>query len=208
VWRHKWRRQAGNKGIVRILVPAEALDRLRDGIGTDLAHDPRRDPSDVPRAIIALEAAISTLREQLEQANSRADPAEVRAEQVDSLRAEHAAEQGRADARAARDRAAAAELADTARGRPASWLGSGPCGRESRGEARTLAPRSGGRYLHALARPMSGLPARGFGGVTAPGCTFKSATRPHPLPMMRKAPRPLGGGRWRRSAATVRPRGN
>ena len=113
VRRHKWRRQTGNQGIVRTLVPAEALDRPRDDPGTDLAHDPRSDPSDEPRAIIALEAAITALREQLEQANSRADRAEQgrdgERQRADALRAQiDAADRAVAEEQARADRAEAA----------------------------------------------------------------------------------------------------
>jgi hypothetical protein len=105
VRRHKWRRQTGNQGIVRILVPAEALDRPKDDPGTDLPHDPRPDPrpdpSDEPRAIIALEAAIAALREQMEHANSRADRAEHGREgerlRADDLRAQTDALNAEAD---------------------------------------------------------------------------------------------------------------
>ena len=53
VRRHKWRRQAGNQGIVRILVPVEALHRPKDGPRTDLAPGSGSvlppDPGTVPR---------------------------------------------------------------------------------------------------------------------------------------------------------------
>ena len=35
VRRHQWRRQTGNQGIVRILVPVETMDRPRDDPGAD-----------------------------------------------------------------------------------------------------------------------------------------------------------------------------
>ena len=92
VRRRRWRRQAGNHGVVRILVPAEALDMARDAPGTaltltpgtDLAHVPGPVPRDKSHAINALEAAIAVLREQLERENSRADRAETRAEQAET----------------------------------------------------------------------------------------------------------------------------
>jgi hypothetical protein len=107
VRRHQWRRQTGNQGIVRILVPADALDRPRDDPGADplpdpgpapspdhgpvLRPDPGADPSDTQRAITALEASVTVLREQLDRAEAgreternRADRAENRADQAES----------------------------------------------------------------------------------------------------------------------------
>src|ERR1700683_1268426 len=93
VRRHQWRRQTGNQGIVRILVPVEALDRPRhpgaDPLpdlgpvpppdhGPVLRPDSGTDPSDAQCAIIVLEASVTILREQLDQVNGRADRAEKR----------------------------------------------------------------------------------------------------------------------------------
>jgi uncharacterized coiled-coil protein SlyX len=124
VRRHKWRRQAGNQGIVRILVPAEALDRPKDGARTDPLSglgsvlppspgtDPRTVPSDTQRAIVALEAAISALREQLDLANGRADRAEIRADAAEK-RADGAENRAdRVDQALAGERTRADELRD------------------------------------------------------------------------------------------------
>jgi chromosome segregation ATPase len=115
VRRHKWRRQAGNQGIVRILVPAEALDRPRDGLGTDPAHILGTDLSDTSRAISTLEAAISTLREQFEQANRRADRTEqataAERARADALQSQLAVAQGEVQAKQAATLADAATIA-------------------------------------------------------------------------------------------------
>ena len=87
-FRKHWRRQRDNHGTVRVLVPPDWQDRSRD-TSRDASDDASRDLSrDVSRVIAPLEAAITTLRDQLERANGRADRAE----------AATAAERGRADA--------------------------------------------------------------------------------------------------------------
>jgi hypothetical protein len=60
----RWRRQPGNDGHVRVLVPHDAADGPPDSL------------ADMSRALGTLHDVTVTLREQLEQANSRAERAE------------------------------------------------------------------------------------------------------------------------------------
>ncbi len=122
VRRHKWRRQAGNDGRVRVLVPPDALE-------DSPADSPQVSPADMSRAISAFEAAIAasgeraqadaamlaTLQVLLDEAKSRCDRAEARADAltdlVDMLKAEtervrQAEAERRARGRLARLRAA------------------------------------------------------------------------------------------------------
>ena len=113
VQRYKWRRQAGNDGRARVLVPHDALQPVRgtdagssapmrvaptstgSGGGTDAA-------TMLAGAMAALEDAVSGLREQLDAANARVE--RVEADRSDErLRADRAdaaltAERARADA--------------------------------------------------------------------------------------------------------------
>jgi hypothetical protein len=104
VTRHRWRRQKDNRGVLRILVPAEwAVSRDK---GTDEAADKGTDTgtdegTDIARAISALQEAVATLREQLANANERADHAETGRD----------AERARADALADRVHVMQVELA-------------------------------------------------------------------------------------------------
>jgi hypothetical protein len=95
VRRRKWRRQTDNQGAVRILVPAEDNERVD-----------------------ALSDVVRTFREQVQQANGRADRAESRADQAWAM-----VEKWMADAQALR----AADAARRARGRmarlAAAWRG-------------------------------------------------------------------------------------
>jgi len=70
--RRKWRRQLSNDGTTRIAVPMDDARRR-----TDEADDARDDGT---RVVSGLEAALSTLREQLEHERSRADQATAAAE--------------------------------------------------------------------------------------------------------------------------------
>lgn len=84
-FRHKWRRQAGNDGLVRVFVPASAL------------HD-KPHGSDMERMTEAIDDAITAFREQVDMERQRANAAEARAD--------------RAEARADRAEAKADELRD------------------------------------------------------------------------------------------------
>jgi chromosome segregation ATPase len=111
VQRYKWRRQAGNDGRARVLVPHDALEKVR---GTDASTDAGHDDAGtgagsaagtdnvlLAGALSALEDAVLALREQLDASNARAERAE--ADRADErLRADRAetavaAERQRAD---------------------------------------------------------------------------------------------------------------
>jgi hypothetical protein len=124
-----WRKHPGNDGRARVLVPSDwAMSR-----GSDPTDDPRHNPTDKPparaadhaddptdsvagptditRAVSALEAAVAGLREQLGRAEGRADRAEATAvterERADALRTQ--LEAAREEARAATAQIAQAE---------------------------------------------------------------------------------------------------
>jgi predicted nucleic acid-binding Zn-ribbon protein len=80
-FRRKWRRQAGNDGTARVAVPVDEAAR-RTG-RTD------QDADAFDRLVSGLEAALATLREQLERERGRADQA-VEAAARDALRLEEA----------------------------------------------------------------------------------------------------------------------
>ena len=116
VQRHKWRKQAGNDGLARVLVPPEWAkpgDRAPRDIAPDVTGDVALDDGgDVTRVINALETSVASLTERAEAAERRADRAEKLVDQAES-RADRA-EEGRAaaDARAYRlDQALAGERA-------------------------------------------------------------------------------------------------
>ena len=78
VFRRHWRRQRGNDHITRALVP---LDFLSGDASPDTSGEASGDISPDTRglltgALAALEDAVAALREQLEQANRRAEAAE------------------------------------------------------------------------------------------------------------------------------------
>jgi chromosome segregation ATPase len=72
-FRRKWRRQAGNNGTARVAVPVDEVRRRTSGAPNAT--------EDISRLVSGLEAALSTLREQLEHERSRADQADEAAEQ-------------------------------------------------------------------------------------------------------------------------------
>jgi hypothetical protein len=63
-FRHKWRRQAGNDGTVRVLVPPSALHGKSNG-------------SDMEAMTAAIEAVTVAFREQVEHERTRAEAAEA-----------------------------------------------------------------------------------------------------------------------------------
>src|SRR3984957_18826892 len=91
-FRRKWRRQAGNDGTARVAVPVDEVTR-RAGRALNATED-------ISRLVSGLEAALATLREQLEHERDRADRAVKAAEQG-------AARLEEAEARIAKLRAAA-----------------------------------------------------------------------------------------------------
>jgi hypothetical protein len=109
VQRKKWRRQAGNDGLARILVPATELPAVpHTSTGT---RRPERGgdagAGTIAAAITALEAAVTTLTDQLSKAEARAEAlaraGENHAAEVGSLRGR--LDQAQAEARAAKERA-------------------------------------------------------------------------------------------------------
>ena len=138
VQRYKWRRQAGNDGRARVLVPHDALTKVR---GSDAGSDAGQDDADTDAgnaagiaqrvllagALAALEDAVTTLREQLDVANARAERAEAdRAD--DRLRADQRVtdlqrdlDAARAGAQAAQDAAEAVRQEDRARKARGRW---------------------------------------------------------------------------------------
>jgi hypothetical protein len=106
VQRYKWRRQAGNDGRARVLVPHDALQPVRGTDAGTSAPEPIAPTSAgsaaendagtlLAGALAALEGAVAGLREQLDAANGRAERAESA---VATDRAEVAAERAKADA--------------------------------------------------------------------------------------------------------------
>ena len=116
--KQRWRRQPGNDGKVRALIPPGWEN-------PDPRGEPTDDPTDDPRAVgmsslaagalTALEDAVSALREQLERAEAgrveerqRADRAEARADdlraQIDVLNAELVVMRAEADRQLAEER--------------------------------------------------------------------------------------------------------
>ena len=106
--RRRWRRQAGNDGLARVLVPRDWLkpaDRTRD-IAGDMTADDAGDvapvvapaPSD---AVAAFQAALTMLAEQLARERDRGDVATVEVatlrEQIATLQADLATAQEAAD---------------------------------------------------------------------------------------------------------------
>ena len=102
VRRHGWRRQPGNEGHVRALVPTTwAVGG--EGSADSPADSPRDSPPDTSHAINALEAANAALQERARAADARAERAEA---EIDRTVAELQAERGRVDTERARaDRA-------------------------------------------------------------------------------------------------------
>src|SRR3954454_22204038 len=98
VRRHKtWRRQAGNRGIVRVFVPPDVLEP-REIVRKDVLAD---DLADIPKVMMILETAIASLTARAEHAERIADQERQRAEAAETqIAAERQARQD-ADARAA-----------------------------------------------------------------------------------------------------------
>jgi hypothetical protein len=149
--RHRWRRQTGNDGLARVLVPPEWASTRRD-ISRDIAGDDPRSASvqpdvvapDVAGVVTALQGAIDTLRQQLvradaysdelrterdqarngaQEARLEADEAARRAdaERLRAERAEQAAEQARQHVREAESAIAEMRQADEARKARGLW---------------------------------------------------------------------------------------
>jgi hypothetical protein len=100
--RRRWRRQAGNDGLARVLVPHDWLrpaDRGRDIAGDDVARRASDDAGNVARAIAVLQRAVDMLQDQLAAERGRGDDAGDRADRSGATAAELRAQL--ADAQAA-----------------------------------------------------------------------------------------------------------
>src|ERR1700722_18644029 len=80
VTRHRWRRQKDNRGVLRILVPLEWSAQRDKDRGIDTVTDKGIDEgtdmgTDMSRAIITLQAAVTSLTERADAAEKRADRA-------------------------------------------------------------------------------------------------------------------------------------
>jgi hypothetical protein len=92
--RRRWRRQAGNDGLARVLVPHDWLkptDRSRDIAGDVAAHqtgdDTHDDAGNVARAISVLQQAVDMLQDQLAAERVRGDDARDRAGRAETTAA-------------------------------------------------------------------------------------------------------------------------
>ena len=82
--RRKWQRQKDNRGIVRVMVPADDLRPSGDapnGISADMSHEPS---IDTERLVGALEARIVALEAEVIRERERADEERKRADLVTS----------------------------------------------------------------------------------------------------------------------------
>jgi chromosome segregation ATPase len=113
--RQKWRRQKDNQLVVRVYVPLTLAERRV--VSADMSADRSADTSaimsaDMSAVIGPLEAAISTLREQLERANDRAEADRAAIAQADGRanRAEAGREAAETNAAALRERLEAMQV--------------------------------------------------------------------------------------------------
>jgi hypothetical protein len=95
VRRRRWPRQAGNDGVVRVLVPLEeARDRGKSAasgvppdkevdVRTSALTSPLISAPDIPRTVRTLESAIEALREQLTKADQREEAERGRTERAE-----------------------------------------------------------------------------------------------------------------------------
>ena len=118
--RHQWRRQPGNDGATRVLVPPDALG--------DIARrqSPRDDgtPDDFQaKALGILESALIEANKRAEAALALADRADARADRAEARAeaAEHAAKQAQGEALEAAQAAEAVRRADDARKARGRW---------------------------------------------------------------------------------------
>jgi hypothetical protein len=130
-FRHRWPRQKGNDGTVRVAVPLSELDRKQEekaDTDDDIGDDIRDDVPVKSRLINALEAAIAELRARAEQdkgeisrERGRADAAEAELqlarEKMAELREARAAAITKADAAESRVDDLMAEIRELGKGR-------------------------------------------------------------------------------------------
>ncbi len=102
--RRRWRRQAGNDGLTRVLVPPDWLkpvDRARDVTRDDAGDDAPLDATAQVDAVEVLQRALTMLGEQLARERDRGDVASAEVatlrEQIAALQTDLAAAQATAD---------------------------------------------------------------------------------------------------------------
>jgi hypothetical protein len=91
VQRHKWRRQAGNDGKARALVPPDMVQPERvipPDVASNTAGDVTGHDQLLAGAIAALEDAVQVLREQLERSEAGRADERQRADRAESARTE------------------------------------------------------------------------------------------------------------------------
>jgi hypothetical protein len=89
VRRQGWRRQPGNDGSARILVPPDfASPPATDKPRVKTAVPPGKSAPDVSRAINSLSDALAVLKEQVQRERVRADKAEAEADRLKQAEAE------------------------------------------------------------------------------------------------------------------------
>ena len=125
VIRHRWRRQKGNDGKMRVLVPANYLHSASPDNQPDSQTDNQRDmPSrhirTLEAAIAALEAAQKASLDALERERRRVDATEARAEADRAAAAEREAAAAEREAQL-RGQIEALIAAATARREPLAW---------------------------------------------------------------------------------------
>jgi hypothetical protein len=118
VRRHGWRRQRDNEGHVRALVPGTWATGEQDSTADCPGYRPAASTGDASRALGLAEAALTTLREQLETAQRLAVTERARADASDADRrsAEAVRDAAIARADALRDRIEGMEIEADARG--------------------------------------------------------------------------------------------
>jgi hypothetical protein len=110
--RKRWRRIPGNDGVARVLVPLDWLTPAKEPSGERSPEASPEHSPELPGVISALEGAIAVLREQLDQANSRAVAAEARADRSDQAITAERSRADRAEAAGAGERARADQVRD------------------------------------------------------------------------------------------------
>jgi hypothetical protein len=126
--RHHWRRQPGNDGATKVLVPAGAMASREERRQTPRHDDPPT--SFQTEALAVLETAVTTLTEQLAKAEGRLSQAEERAANLETANRSQAAaledareraDRAYAEATEARQQAEALEAEERARQARGRW---------------------------------------------------------------------------------------
>jgi hypothetical protein len=113
--RQKWRRQPGNDGKTRIMVPTDALALVRGTPTPDAKHEGAANGArdDAGTAVVAFTAALAALE--------KAHAGEVAGLRERAVRAEGERDQARGEAREAKDAAESLRRADDARRARGRW---------------------------------------------------------------------------------------